>query len=165
MDATGKVGELPQAGGCAARKWLLRLLIGGVLLVLVCVGIGIGALYVQFGPLRSSEAYRMGLEWVQKDPTVIEQLGEPIGTVNWFPGGVLETDRADLHFPIAGPKGQAHVGLQARRLQGTWGLALLEVTFADGRRHSIDTSDSDSASEAPKWTPGDGATTTMVTPR
>ncbi len=154
MDATGKSQEANQVGGSATRKWLLRIVVAGSILVVACVGVGVSGVYLKFGPLRSSEAYQLGLEKVRNDPTVIAQLGEPIQTVNWFPGGLLDENRADLHFPIAGPKGQAHVGLQARRFQGTWSLVLLEVTFVDGKRHSIDTSDTGGAEEAPKWSPG-----------
>ncbi len=154
MDATGKSQEASQVGGSAARKWLLRIVVAGGILVVACVGVGVGGVYLKFGPLRSSEAYQLGLEKVRNDPTVLAQLGEPIETVNWFPGGLLEEERADLHFPVAGPKGRAQVGLQARRLNGAWGLASLEVTFSDGKRHAIDTAESGGIDEAPKWSPG-----------
>lgn len=155
MDMTGKSGETKPARPSTARRRLVKLLVLGILALVSGVVASVIAIYLQFGPLRSCEAYQMGLGQVQQDPTVIAQLGEPIRTVNWFPGGVLETNRADLHFPIAGPKGEAHVAIQARRLQGTWSLALLEVTFPNGKRHSIDTSDSaGEATEAPKWSPG-----------
>lgn len=154
MDTTGKSGETKPARPLVARRWLARLLVLGILVPVCAVVAGGATLYFKFGPLRSSDAYRMGLEKVQQDPTVLAQLGEPIRTVNWFPGGILEADRADLHFPIVGPKGRAQIGLQARRLSGTWGLASLEVTFSDGKRHSIDTSEAGGLDEAPKWSPG-----------
>lgn len=159
MDATSKsreAGAEVQRTGCATvRKWLLRTLVYGTVLVLVCAGLGAGFVYAKFGAIRASEPYRMALEQVQKDPQVVQQLGEPVEDITWLPGGLIEKEcgTANLHFTVAGPKGRAQVGTQARCINGTWGLVTLDVNLPNGQRKSLDTGDA-GPDEAPKWSPG-----------
>lgn len=133
----------------------MRALVYGSILILVCAGLGAGFVYAKFGAIRASEPYRMALQQVQKDPQVVQQLGEPIQDVTWFPSALIDKDlgTANLHFTVAGPKGRAQVGTQARSINSNWGLVTLDVNLPNGQRQSLATGDS-GADEAPKWSPG-----------
>ena len=84
---------------------------------LLCGGCCIGIFGAVFGVLKSSEPYQMALERVQKDPQLIQHLGEPIEEVGWFPSGeiTVQNGRGDARFDfeVAGPKGKAHVRAEA----------------------------------------------------
>ena len=135
--------------------------IAGLLLLLILIGVlAAVVLYrVYVSPVKSSEPYQMALELVQKDPKVIEQLGEPIEQVFWPPPSAKGLEggpgRATLNFELAGPKGKAKVEAEGRMIEGKWGLARLQVTIAEtGQRISIDTAETSGLEEAPKWPPG-----------
>ena len=141
----------------SSRKWLWLIVAIPLLLIIVCGGFCGGIFVMAFSIMKSSEPYQMALEQVQEDPLVIEQLGEPIEDVTWFPSGNvnMENDRGDanLHFQVAGPKGTAGVHVQARRMDGLWGLTTLEVTPEGGTRIQLDTGSGDDLGDAPKWPP------------
>ena len=143
-----------------SRTCLWWILAGLVIFVVLCAGL-FGGIFVRefskINEIKSSEPYQMGLEQEQQDPLVIEALGEPIEDVTWFPTGNVnaENDRGDanLHFEVAGPKGKANVHVQARRVDGQWGLTNLEVTPEGGQRIQLDTGSEDDLGEAPRWPP------------
>lgn len=132
------------------RKWRVLLL---VLAVIVAGALIAG--YAYFGndlALKSSEPYQMAMKQVKQDPKIAERLGEPVRAARWIPSGSMSVEgdrgRADIVFPIAGPKGRADVQVQARRVAGQWGIALLTVRLPDGTSTRLDV---DSGSEAPKF--------------
>ena len=133
----------------------------GLLLLLILIGVlGAIILYrVYVSPIKASEPYQMALGLVQKDPKLIEQLGEPIEQVFWPPPSARDLEgglgRATLNFDVAGPKGRAAVQTEARMLDGKWGLSFLLVTIAEtGERITVDTEETSGLETAPKWNPG-----------
>jgi hypothetical protein len=126
----------PRRRGWWSRNWLWfvpTLLL--TILILSCGTLGIIYWFV-VGPLHS-EPYPTAMQLVQKDPRVTARLGAPIRDVRWIPSGerTIEGDggKAWLDFDVAGPKAQAHVHFQARRIAGKWGFSQLEVTFGDNK--------------------------------
>ncbi len=124
--------------------------------------------------LKTSEPYRMACQQVHKSPQVAERLGEPLYDPTWVPAGSVYSDGArgdaTLSFDVAGPNGRAHVSAQARRIAGQWGLNVLEVTFRDGKRITLDAgaaagseapkfgfAGAAGGADAPKWQPGGDA--------
>lgn len=140
-----------------SRKWLWLILAIPLVLIVLCAGLCGGIFAMVFGVMKSSEPYQTALKQVQEDPLVIEKLGEPIEDVTWFPSGSVNTENdrgdANLHFQVAGPKGNAGVHVQARRVDGQWGLTTLEVTPEGGERILLDTGAGGGIGEAPKWPP------------
>jgi hypothetical protein len=144
-------------------KWVVPL----VLLLAVVVAGGIG--WYQFAgknrAFKSTEPYRMALKQVQQDAQVRGRLGEPVRDVTGVPTGTMheEGDRgsADLNFRVAGPKGEGKVQMQARRVAGQWGIALLQVTFADNQRITLD---ADPQDDAPKFDPSGGGAAPKFSP-
>ncbi len=154
------VDQVPGGGPprrSSRRTCLVVLLVVFLVLIVACAGVGGAAFYLVFGALKSSEPYQMALEKVQQDPQVIDRLGEPIEDATWFPAGNLTTEdgrgSASLHFTVKGPKGEAVVGTQARRIGGQWGLTTVDVTFKDGQRILLEAGPEDGRDEAPKWKP------------
>jgi hypothetical protein len=129
-----------------------------VVLVPILIGAGVAGWFyvVRVVPLKSSEPYQSALKRVQTDAGVIARLGQPIRDASWVPSGSVNVENgrgnANLIFKVAGPKGMASVRTDARRIQGTWGTTILEVTFADSQRISLDTGPGGEL-DAPKFEP------------
>lgn len=138
------------------RKWLGRL--GLITFLLILAGV-IGCLWLYFsvfGARKSSQPYKIALERVRQDQQVIQRLGQPVEDFGLFPTGNVHTEgdrgNANLHFSIRGPQGKANVSVQARQLQGEWGLTMLDVRFSDGERFTLDPVDA-GLEDAPVWPP------------
>ena len=121
---------------CRCRTVVLLVI---AVLIAACAGV---AWYQISGKLRLSEPYKEALAAVQKDPKVIEQLGEPIHDTWLPPSGSVYGENANLTFKVAGPKDKASVRTEARQIGGKWALRVLDVTLADGKRVSINTASS-----------------------
>jgi hypothetical protein len=123
-------------------------------LAIVLAGLVAGVVWF-WGPirLRFSEPYRMALEQVQKDPQVMERLGEPVKNPRLLPFGSLGDREGTVNFGVEGPKGQATVTARFRRISEAWGLTTLNVTFEDGQRVSLETGSASGLEDAPKWSP------------
>jgi hypothetical protein len=136
------------------RNWwwvLLLILLGGGLL---CAGLCSGFAYWNIKKVRDSEAYKLTIDAVSKDPVILEKLGDPIKPPPIAGGSVGETD-AILVFAITGPKGTATVASQGRKANGKWGLTQIEVTFADRTKHNVTLGKAQAGGldEAPTWSP------------
>jgi len=138
-----------------------------VLLLLLCAGVCAGVVGMVLYGLKSSEPYRTALGEVQKNPQVIERLGQPVEEVGWPPpSGSVHVQNgggsANLVFRVKGPKGEAQVRTEARRTKGRWDTTVLEVTFADGKRMAIEAPAGD---EAPPFSPQGGGQAPKFAPK
>ena len=151
-----KVVSSESQPSCGKRcRCRCRLIVFLVIVALIAAGVGV-AWYQISGKLRMSEPYKEALALVQKDPQVIERLGQPIHDTWLPPSGSVYGENANLMFKVAGPKGQASVRTEARKIEGKWAIRGLDVTFAeDGKRFSLNTASTGGGGEgeAPKWTP------------
>lgn len=146
--------------GCSVKGCLLSGFLG--LLVLILVGAAAAYLFYRstVGEIKASEPFKIALELVQKDPQVAEELGGPIVVLFWPPPSRvanIDGDRGDakLNFDVSGDKGTAHVEVDARMLEGKWGLSnLVVIVDKDGRRISVNTTESSPYDEAPLFKPG-----------
>ena len=142
-------------------RWIVRGLVV-LLLVLLLALLGVGGWtmnYVHAEKLTPS--FHLALQTVQKDPQVIQVLGEPIddaSSVLLPPSGSenkeAERGEADWRFYIKGPKGRAQVWAHAVCIGDTWSLNILEVTPEKGPKikPNLD-ADKSGPDDAPKWTP------------
>lgn len=155
MSTIDQPQAVPPRRSWFSRNWLWFVPLLFVLLFLLCAGLCVGVIGTAFVTLKHSEPYRVALERVQQDPQVIQRLGEPIREASWVPVGEVHTEdgggSANLSFRVAGPKGEADVRTEARRRGGQWETTVLEVTFPDGKRLSLDVGGDD---EAPKFQGG-----------
>jgi hypothetical protein len=145
------VGNPP--GGQRPRRWSKLL----VMLVLVAAVAAAAGYYFKFGVLKWSEPYQMALDKLKAEPRLTGQIGEPIQDATPFPSGEIGKDpnnaSARLYFDVAGPKGRAHVQVDARRIDGKWGLSQLTATPDGGNRVVIDTGAQTGLDEAPRFQP------------
>jgi len=149
------------------RRWPLVLVI---LVIVVLTGARI-LWYQAGGKLRSTEPYQAAWALVEKDPQVIAQLGGSVSEVWLPPSGSVFGESAQLTFKIQGPKGRAAVQADARKIGGKWALRVVNVTFDDQKRISLNTSaEVGGDGDAPKWPPAgkpasqDTPASTMIAP-
>ena len=96
-----------QQKGCLGRNWKWMLPVGCLGLIIMVVAFGVGVFFFAMSAVKSSEVYQYALEKAKADPTVIEELGEPIKD-GWFVQGSISTSgssgNARFQIPISGPK-------------------------------------------------------------
>lgn len=90
----------------------------------------VGALFFLFTVFMKTEPYLQGLKMVTKSPAIIAELGEPV-TPGWFVAGNINMGtsdgKANIDFPIYGPKGKATVYVKAVKDVGEWRLLRVVV--------------------------------------
>jgi hypothetical protein len=145
----------PPRRGWLRRNWLWFVPSVLVLLAVLCAGVGVGIWIMVLGAVKSTEPYQAAMKKVREDPRVIAALGEPIKDISWFPANEyrVEGDRgsAQFDFNVAGPKGKAHVRVEARRIEGQWGLLRLEATPEGGGAIKLDVRQESGGSDAPPF--------------
>ncbi|MBC7932804.1 MAG: hypothetical protein H7Z38_19765, partial [Rubrivivax sp.] len=67
-----------QQKGCLGRNWKWMLPVGCLGLILTIVAFVVGILFIVMSAMKSSDAYQFALESAKTNPTVVEELGEPI---------------------------------------------------------------------------------------
>lgn len=103
-------------------------------------------MFVAFGALKSSDAYKTAVARAEADPRVADAIGQPIQEA-FFIVGKTEVHGAsgesDLTIPIHGPKGKATIHAVATKSSGEWHYSTLEVKVAKTGQ-TIDLADSES---------------------
>ena len=107
--------------------WAVVVYLGAVVLIGGAFG---GLLFV----MKSSQAYMMGAEQLERSTEATEWLGEPINP--GIPTGSIDfkgsTGEAKLNFSASGPKASGQVSLTAEKKGGVWTLTTLTLEV-DGR--------------------------------
>jgi hypothetical protein len=149
---------LPPQRGWWSRNWLWFVPTTLVVMMLLCCGCVTGVIFFVASQLRL-EPFPKALKLVQEDPRVIEKLGTPIIYASIIPSGERNVKdgrgEARMNFDVAGPKGKAHVHLQARCIDSKWGFTQLEVEFNSNDRINlrVDSGDDAPAFHGTKSTP------------
>jgi hypothetical protein len=109
------------------------------LLGVAAVGIVVFVLaivFVVFGTIKSSDAYQQALARATSSAEVKAELGEPI-VDGWYVLGNIEvnndTGRADIRFPVSGPKGSGMVEAVATKRSGVWVFSRVGVQVDGGK--------------------------------
>ena len=101
-----------------------------ILGVIACIALGLTVV----SAIKSTDAYKEARDRAIHDPRVIELLGSPV-EASFFAGGSVSVNndggRANIVFPISGPKGRAVVHAQATR--GVSGWTYSELTVQQGK--------------------------------
>ena len=86
--------------------------------------------YIVFGAMKSSDAYKAALAKAKADPRVVNALGSPI-TDGFFVSGKTNVSGssgdADMTIPISGPKGKGTIYFVASKFAGEWTFSKLIV--------------------------------------
>ncbi len=157
------------------RSWLARnwrwfvpaVFFGGLLACAVVAG---AVLWSLFYHLKSTEPYQQALARVRQSSQVTARLGEPVRDMNLpAPSGNVSEEgqgrgRANVLFHVEGPKGKAVVRSESRRMAGKWDLVVVEVTFPDRTRISLDARE-DNGSDAPRFAPTAGGDAPVSLPK
>ena len=101
-----------------SRTWKI-----GLIATVLALVFGGGIFLFVMSLLKSSDAYKLGMETLRADSRAIELLGEPIDD-GIFPMGSVETSNssgyADLSIPVSGPQGSGTLYVVARKLGREW---------------------------------------------
>jgi len=118
------------------RKWLLT----GIALF---AGFFASFFLVMQWSFLHSEAYRLGLEAINRDPAVVEALGAPVEP-GWISSGEisngLDNGCAALQLGLHGTRAKGDAGIHAYKDQGQWQLYHVWVEV-DGRPDHIEVLD------------------------
>lgn len=128
------------------RRWAIwGVVIVGAVVCLFGAVVG-GLVYV----LKTSDAYRLGVERLGQSRAATDLLGSPIAT--GFPMGSITTNgssgEAVLDFSATGPGASGRIVLQAIETDGTWALTVLRLR-TDGSTEAIDLLTEDHAAVRP----------------
>lgn len=115
------------------RRGRRRLTIALVLFVVLGGAAAIGW-YVVVGKISMSAPYQAVLALVQKNPQVIQRLGDPVVATWRPPSGSIDSEKANFRFNVVGPKGKASVWAEARKFHDKWGLQVVQVMLPGEER-------------------------------
>lgn len=147
----------PQSSGIPGlqpRKRRTGIIVASIVGAIVLAGVlfvgGIFALV--FTAIKSSDAYKHGIEVATHDPRVGNALGTPIAE-GWFVSGNINVSgssgNADLAIPVAGSHAKGTLYVVAKKSAGQWTYQTLELKV-DGQEARIDLLPAEnSGSEAP----------------
>ena len=135
-------------------KWIIPL--GCLLPFLVVGGIVTFVLVVVFGVIKSAEPYRESIARAEKNPAVVQALGEPLKP-GMIPSGNISVSGssgdAEFSIPISGPKGSAVIYVVAKKKAGKWIYEILEVEV-EGSKDRIDLLEHSVQPDKPPQDPG-----------
>jgi hypothetical protein len=101
-----------------------------VLVVLAAfTAFAVAMFFMVTGMLKQTDAYRMGVEALEANTQMMEQLGPPVST--GFPNGHVNTSgasgEAELAIPVFGEKAKGTLYVQASKSMGVWKLDHVEL--------------------------------------
>lgn len=115
-------------------KWLVPLLIAGVLACVVFVG---SLAWFIFGLIKSSEPYKHSVDLVMHDPQAVSALGAPIQT-GWLINGSIRLSGssgfADLAISVHGQAHKGTVYVLARKFAGQWNYQRILLNVDSGEQ-------------------------------
>ncbi|HEX5706461.1 MAG TPA: cytochrome c oxidase assembly factor Coa1 family protein [Pyrinomonadaceae bacterium] len=120
--------------GWWGRNWKWFLPTGCLGLLLLIVAFVAAIVFFVFSTIKSSDVYRNAVEQARANPSVVQEMGEPIEE-GWYVTGSVKNDFASLEIPISGPKRSGTIYAVALRDAGEWQYTRLEVKIEgiDGR--------------------------------
>ena len=128
----------PQPGQPAQKKssgCLKIFLIGCSVLIVLGIAFIAVLVFIVFGAIKKSDAYKQALTRVKSDQRVIAVLGEPINDGFWVSGNMNFNNgkgNCDFKFPVSGPKAKARVHVVASTEGQGWAYTVLDVTPDSG---------------------------------
>ena len=128
----------PHPGQPAQKKssgCLKIFLIGCSVLIVLGVALVAVLVFIVFGAIKKTDAYKVALAKVKSDQRVIAALGEPVEAGFWVSGKMNINNgkgNADFTFPVSGPKGKATVHAVATTEGQGWQYETLDVTPSNG---------------------------------
>ena len=120
----------PQKRGWWGRNWKWVVPVGCLGVVVLSLAFVAGLLFLIFGIMKSSDAYKGAVTQAQVHAVVQDRLGEPIEAGLIVTGNVNvsgSSGQASLTIPISGPKGKGTLYVEATKSAGQWTFSELVV--------------------------------------
>jgi len=127
--------EAESSEAVSSRGTVAVVLAALLAIALLFGALGLGGLTLIAGSMKSSDPYRMSLDYLGKAQPIVADLGSPIED-GFMPSGRIATTgdggSADLSITLEGPKGagRAHVTLT----KGVAGWSIASAEWAHGGR-------------------------------
>jgi hypothetical protein len=112
------------------RNWKWFLPVGCLGALVLFAGFIASIMFVTFGVMKSSDAYKDAVAKARAHPAVQESIGTPIEEGLVVTGNIHvsgSSGNADLSIPLSGPKGDATLFVQAQKSAGQWIYSTLVV--------------------------------------
>ncbi|HUP21408.1 MAG TPA: cytochrome c oxidase assembly factor 1 family protein, partial [Thermoanaerobaculia bacterium] len=123
---------MSEGGG---TRWGRIIVLGCVGLIVVGLGLAAAIFFFVMGAMKRSDVYTEAMAIVERSPSAIAALGEPMkaglfvsGSIN-VSGGAGE---ANLSIPLRGPNGKGTVHAVATREAGAWVFTALHLAVDGG---------------------------------
>ena len=106
------------------RNWPWLLPVGGCLTVILLLVFGVGAIF--FGAskvFKSAEPYEYAINLAENNSKVKQLIGESIETEGMIKGNISYSNddgEANFKIPIKGEKGEGHIVVAAKKINGEW---------------------------------------------
>lgn len=122
------------------RHWLLMLVLSFLVMMVLSMLAGVGAMYAMMSSLKDTAPYREAMARVRANPSMVQALGEPIETM-WIPlGAVEQREKGQAQFIVflRGSRGEGNVDVQGTFEDGLWRYRRLEGEIDGPPRQSFD---------------------------
>lgn len=117
------------------RNWKWALPVGGCLSLIIIGVVAIGTIFYSVTTaIEDSKPYEYALEKINKDEDLINALGAPIEKNGLVSGNWNYTNgkkSADMSIPIAGPKGEGTLFVEATGEGDNWVYHIIRVEIED----------------------------------
>ncbi len=121
----------PQTQFDQRRKWLVPVLIVGVVLLLALLFGGL--LWGIESMMRTSYAYQVAVKRATESPAVAAKLGKPL-QIGWLVSGSVNLSgpegNASLSIPVSGPNGRGRIIVVGKKHANHWNFETLELNVA-----------------------------------
>jgi hypothetical protein len=124
----------PRKKGWWGRNWKWVVPVGCLGIVVLSLAFVFGLLFLIFGIMKSSDAYKDAVAQVTTHQVVQDRLGAPIKAGLIVTGNINvsgPSGQADLAIPISGPKGKGTLYVEATKSAGQWKFATLVVEVGE----------------------------------
>jgi cytochrome oxidase complex assembly protein 1 len=119
-----------QKKGWWGRNWKWVVPVGCLGLLVLFVAFAAAIVFLVFGIMKSSDAYKDAVAQAKTHQVVQEHLGEPLEEGLFVTGNINvsgSSGQASLAIPISGPKGKGTLYVEATKSVGQWRFATLMV--------------------------------------
>jgi len=118
----------PRKKGWWGRNWKWVVPVGCLGIVALALAFVFGLVFLIFGIMKSSDAYKEAVAQVTTHEVVQDRLGAPIEAGLIVTGNINvngPSGQASLAIPISGPKGKGRLYVEATKSAGQWRFATL----------------------------------------
>jgi hypothetical protein len=123
---------MSQQGG---TPWVRILVLGCVGLIVLAVVAAAAIFFFVMGAMKRSDVYREAMAIVERSPSAIAALGEPMKAGRFVSGSINVSGGAgdaNLSIPLSGPTGKGRVHAAATREAGQWMFTALHLAVDGG---------------------------------